>query len=71
MKIIEQIEKVTVYSDLLYNSENVKNEFLNKIQSNLNNLRVIEKTEDSTDTDSLSYASVFPYFPPTQELIEP
>lgn len=61
MNIIEPPERVTVYSDLLYNSENAKNEFLNKIQSNLNNIRVIEKSKDSTDTFPSSDASVYEY----------
>lgn len=61
MNIIEPIERVTVYPDLLYNSENPINEFLNKIQINLDNRGVIEKTKDSTDTYSSSNADVCEY----------
>lgn len=61
MNTIEPAEKVTVYSDLLHNSENATNEFLNKIQNNLNDLRVIEKKEEVADTYSLPDANSCKY----------
>jgi hypothetical protein len=40
MNTLAPVEKVTVYSDLLINSEN---KFLDKIPSNLNNIGILEK----------------------------
>jgi hypothetical protein len=58
MNISAPIEKVSVYPDLLHNSENAENEFLNKISSNLDNIGFFENTKDSGNTYSSSESIV-------------
>lgn len=61
MNTINPAEKFTVYQDLLHNSENAINKFLNKIPNNLDDLRVIEKAEQVADTYSLPDANFYSY----------